>query len=74
MILQEKEKWRGSKITSKCMCKREKKEKKWSGESEKDEMEMEKRVVERYEEKDVFLEQLFANVYTIHCIQYVISA
>ena len=56
------------------MCKRGKKEKKWSGESEKDEMEMEKRVVERYEEKDVFTEQLFANVYTIHCIQYVISA
>ena len=56
------------------MCIREKKEKKWSGESEKDEKEMEKRVVERYEEKDVFPEQFFANVYTIHCIQYVISA
>ena len=47
------------------MCKREKKEKKWSGESEKDEMEMEKRVVERYEEKDVFPEQFFANVYSM---------
>ena len=65
MILQEKEKRRGSKITSKCMCKREKKEKKWSGESEKDEREMEKRVVERYEEKDVFPEQFFANVYSM---------